>query len=94
MTSEDGRRLLGGAVVAGGVEIGRVDGVLLDPGGEHVLGLAVQVAFGGAGRFLPTAAAELDGRIVRVASIFSLLSAAECGFYERHGAAWMTPEPV
>ncbi len=91
MTAEQGRGLLGATVFAGGIAIGSVDRVLVDRSEERALGLSVQLAFGGPARFLPSAAAAVEGGRVRVGSPFALLALLapeEMRFYEERGARW------
>lgn len=88
MTAEQGRDLVGATVFAGGIAIGSVDRVLVDRSEERALGLGVQLAFGGPARFLPSAAAAVEGDRVRVASPFALLAPDELRFYEERGARW------
>lgn len=75
--------LLGAAVRADSTRVGEVVGVFLDAGAEYVLGLEV-ASVGGARRFLPWVAADVDELGVRIPSPLVLVDERES--YERLGA--------
>ena len=85
MTAGEGRALLGLSVYADDVRLGTVAGVLVDDRADCVLGVDVNVSWGGGTRFLPWAAANVVGHGVH-GNAFSFLGAEEADFYVRRGA--------
>jgi hypothetical protein len=70
-----------------GIQLGRSADLVLDFARRRALGL--EVACGDdERRFLPLAAAEIDGQEVRVSSPFVLLNASELTFYTTRGSTF------
>jgi hypothetical protein len=82
----NGVELLNKPVVMNGIELGRVVDVILDEAGERPLGFDVRCG-DGSHRFLPFAAARIQGKEVEVGSPLLLLERDQLDFYRRRGRA-------
>jgi hypothetical protein len=80
-----GIELLNKRVVTGGIELGRVVDVIFDKTGENAIGLDIRCR-DGENRFLPMAAASVDGDVV-VDSPLVLLEPDQLDFYRTKGRA-------
>jgi hypothetical protein len=80
-----GVELLNKRVVTGGIELGRVVDVIFAESGEKAIGLDVRCR-DGENRFLPMAAADVDGDVV-VDSPLVLLEPDQLAFYRVKGRA-------
>jgi PRC-barrel domain len=71
-------------LLVGGIELGRVVDVILEPDADRALGLDV---LGGDGvhRFLPMAAVARLGQDIQIESSLTLLESAELDFYRLRG---------
>jgi hypothetical protein len=79
-----GQELLRRPVRIRGIQLGRAVDLILDPGGQRVLGFDV-LCGDGAHRFLPIAAAEPSGGEISVRSSLTLLDPDELAFYRERG---------
>lgn len=80
-----GVELLNKRVVTGGIELGRVVDVIFAESGERAIGLDVHCR-DGENRFLPMAAADVDGDVL-VDSPLVLLEPDQLDFYRTRGRA-------
>jgi hypothetical protein len=71
-------------VVMNGIRVGHVVDVILAPDGETVVGFDVRCG-DGRRRFLPIAAAAVNGRTLEIDSPFALLDSDELDFYRAEG---------
>ena len=78
--------LLNRRVATNGIELGRVVDVILDESGERPIGLDVRCG-DGEHRFLPLAAADVNGENVEVESPLTLLEPDQLDFYRARGRA-------
>jgi hypothetical protein len=76
--------LLWTSVVLNGIRVGRVTDVILESGTEQVVGFEVRCE-DGQDRFLPRAAATIDGSSLRIDSPLALLDSDELDFYRQRG---------
>jgi hypothetical protein len=93
VTAGEGRALLGLSVYADEVRLGTVGGVLVDDRADTVLGVDVDMSWGGGTRFLPWAAASVVAEGVR-GNAFSFLGPEETDFYVRRGARRLSGDRV
>ena len=80
-----GVELLNKRVVTSGIELGRVVDVIFAESGERAIGLDVRCR-DGENRFLPMAAADVDGDVL-VDSPLVLLEPDQLDFYRTNGRA-------
>ena len=86
MTGHRATELVRAPVFVRGIRLGEVENVLLHADAPRVLGLDV-LCGDGANRFLPFAAARLNGTAIEVGNALTLLDEEELEFYRRRGRA-------
>ena len=72
-----------------GIDVGRAVDLILDPGQGRVLGLEV-LCRDDVHRFLPLAAAEVDGEEIRLSSAFALMDDTGFEFYRGRASSLRT----
>jgi sporulation protein YlmC with PRC-barrel domain len=81
--------LLRQSVLLHGIEVGRVVDVILEPENHAVIGFEVRCK-DGRHRFLPQAAAVMEGDGIEINSPFGLLDTDQLDFYRSHGLTLRT----